>query len=101
MRQGDQLAKCDDAVERPSRRSFLKGSGLLAGGVVTSGTLGALAADTAWANDDRHGSDHDRRGHRRSDYGELHPTADQDGKYFLALPRGFEYVTFSKTGDVR
>jgi len=88
-------------VAAPSRRSFLKGSGLLAGGVVTSGTLGALAAHTAWAQDGHHGRDKDQRHKlaRRSEYGELHPTADQDGNYILALPRGFRYVTFSKTGD--
>jgi len=99
MQHGDQLAKRDAAV--PSRRSFLKGSGLLAGGVVTSGTLGALAAHTAWAQGGHHDKDKDdraRRG-RRSDYGDLHPAADQDGKYFLALPRRFKYVTFSKTGE--
>ncbi len=100
MQHGDQLVKCDAAV--PSRRSFLKGSGLLAGGVVTSGTLGALAAHTAWAQGGHHDKDKDdraRRG-RRSHYGELHPTPDvNEGKYVLALPRGFQYCVFSKTGD--
>jgi len=79
-----------------SRRAFLKGSGLLAGGVVTSGTLAALAAHTAWAQ----GGPRDRRRvARRGDYGELHPAPDQDGRQVLALPRGFGYSTFSRTGE--
>jgi hypothetical protein len=32
-------------------------------------------------------------------YGELFRTPDQNGEEHLALPRGFRYVTFSKTGE--
>ncbi|HZO02367.1 MAG TPA: alkaline phosphatase PhoX [Burkholderiales bacterium] len=50
---------------------------------------------------DGHGrdGDHGRRRARRSDYGDLHPTPDQDGNTILALPKDFKYVTFSKTGE--
>jgi uncharacterized protein len=36
----------------------------------------------------------------RSDYGALEPKTDQDGRYVLALPRDFDYVTFSRIGDL-
>jgi len=82
----------------PLRRSFFKRTGALAGGVVTGATLSTLSAHMALADDDRRHQDGHRRG-RRSDYGELSPTPDQNGDKFLALPKDFEYVTFSKTGD--
>jgi secreted PhoX family phosphatase len=78
-------------VQAPSRRSFLIGSSVLAGGVFTATTLAGLAALTARA----HGTE---RGWR-SDYGRLHPLRDQDGNIVLALPAGFRYVTFSRTGE--
>jgi secreted PhoX family phosphatase len=65
---------------------------------VTGTTLSALSAHMALADDDRRHHDSHRRG-RRSDYGDLSPTPDQNGDKFLALPKDFEYVTFSKTGD--
>ena len=84
-----------------SRRSFLKRSTLLAGGVITSATLAGLAAHSARA---QQGDDSPRRNARRTgsgrgDYGKLIPTPDQDGKRVLALPAGFHYVTFSRTGE--
>lgn len=88
-------------TEKPSRRSFLKGGVALSGAaVVSSATLGVLAAHTAHAGDDDRGGDRNRR-HRAgsSYYGELSPKPDQNGNVILALPRGFEYATFSKTGD--
>jgi secreted PhoX family phosphatase len=104
-----------DSNVKLARRSFLKRSSLTAGGVVTAGTLGMLSAHTAWSkgrdHDDRH--DHDRferdrdacrpddrrKPRRRKDYGALSPRPDQDGNVIIALPEGFEYVTFSRTGD--
>lgn len=85
-------------VAEPVRRSFFKRSGALAGGIVTGTTLSTLTAHMALANDRHHHKDDDRRG-RRSDYGDLQPTPDQDGNVILALPRGFEYCTFSRTGE--
>jgi secreted PhoX family phosphatase len=73
---------------------------LIAGGVVSGATLSALGAHMALAHDHDHGrgNDEHRRG-RRSDYGDLRPTPDQDGNTVLALPKDFRYVTFSKTGE--
>ncbi|MGH8640848.1 MAG: alkaline phosphatase PhoX, partial [Burkholderiales bacterium] len=87
------------SIAEPLRRSFFKRTGALAGGVVTGAALSALGTYPAWANGDHH-HDGDRRRGRRSDYGDLQPTPDQDGNMILALPRGFEYVTFSKTGEM-
>jgi uncharacterized protein len=80
-----------------TRRTFFKRA--LAGGVVTGATLSTLGAHMALARaDDRgHGRRDDRA--RRSDYGDLHPTPDEDGNTILALPKDFRYVTFSKTGE--
>ena len=67
------------------RRGFLK----CAGGIVTAATLCALGAHAG-----------ERRGRgRRSDYGDLRPTPDREGRTVLALPEGFAYTTFSRTGE--
>ena len=88
------------APAQPARRDFFRRGGLAAGGVVTAATLSALGAHSALAHGerDRH-DDHRRRRARRSTYGELKPTADQNGDMILALPKHFDYVTFSKTGE--
>jgi secreted PhoX family phosphatase len=85
----------------PARRDFFRRGGLAAGGIVTAATLSALGAHSALAHGERQdGRDrHDRRRARASTYGELSPKADQNGDVYLALPKHFEYVTFSKTGD--
>lgn len=84
----------------PQRRRFFKRSGAIAGGVVTATTLSALSAQMALAHDDRRHGHHGRgREGRRSDYGDLAPRPDRDGNAILALPKGFEYCTFSKTGE--
>ena len=88
----------EDRPVQPQRRDFFKRTGAIAGGVVTGATLSALSAHTAWASEDRRHDKEQRRG-RRSDYGALHPTPDRDGNTILALPKGFEYCTFSKTGE--
>jgi hypothetical protein len=82
-----------DESNSRSRRTFFKRA--IAGGVVSSATLSTLGAHMALAHEDHH----DKRSGRRSDYGDLHPTPDQDGNTILALPKDFRYVTFSKTGD--
>jgi secreted PhoX family phosphatase len=83
-----------DESNSSSRRTFFKRA--VAGGVVSSATLSTLGAHMALAHEDR---DHQKRRGRRSDYGDLHLTPDQDGNAILALPKDFRYVTFSKTGD--
>lgn len=101
MQRENPISASAPGVRAPSRRFFLKGSGLLAGGIITSATLGGLAAHSARAHA---GEDRDHREcssgrGRRSDYGKLTPTPDQDGTNVLALPGGFRYVTFSRTGE--
>lgn len=69
------------------RRNFLCG----AGSVVTVTTRASLTAHTAWV----------RNGDARQD-GEplgLAPVPDQNGAAILALPAGFNYVTFSHIGE--
>ncbi len=97
----DQTQAFPDTKAEPSRRSFLKRS-MTGGAVVTAATLGSLTAHTALADD---GDERIRRGGYRkrrgpaSNYGDLLPAQDQDGNYILALPRGFQYATFSRIGD--
>ena len=89
-----------DEAKTSSRRTFFKRA--LAGSVVSGATISTLGAHMALAHGDRDDDErdhHDRRGARRSDYGDLQPTPDQDGNTILALPKDFRYVTFSKTGD--
>lgn len=90
----------DQPVER-SRRSFIKRAAVVAGGVVMSATLSALAVQSAFAGE--LGCEHDKNRkdarNRRSHYGDVRPTADQDGNTVLALPDGFNYVTFSRIGE--
>lgn len=80
------------------RRSFLARGAVAAGAAVTLRhglfeTLNAGASTTSPAL----GSAAGRRG--RTGYGTLRRVADQDGVEVLALPDGFEYVTFSKIGE--
>ncbi|HEX2825512.1 MAG TPA: alkaline phosphatase PhoX [Burkholderiales bacterium] len=68
-----------------SRRGFI-------GGAVTAATLHALGAHRA-----AHAAQAANR--RRSEYGDVRPFADRDGRTILALPEGFAYATFSRTGE--
>ncbi|HEY9397125.1 MAG TPA: alkaline phosphatase PhoX [Burkholderiales bacterium] len=90
-------------TKEPSRRSFLKGGAALSGAaVISAATLGVLAAHTAQAGEHGQGHGSDRKRGRRagsSYYGEVSPKPDQHGDAILALPRDFEYVTFSRTGS--
>jgi secreted PhoX family phosphatase len=84
------------------RRSFLSRGAAAAGTAALSTTLfqtfdkAASAAPPAPTHPGRKG----RKG-RKGDggYGALSRVADQNGDEVLALPDGFEYVTFSKFGD--
>lgn len=87
----------EDSNVKMDRRSFLKRSTLVAGGVVTAATLQTLVAHTAYAKECR--ADVRGKGPMGNGYGELKPTADQNGNLILALPDGFHYTTFSRTGD--
>ena len=77
---------------RLGRRSFLQSGAALAGAAAFTG-FDALAARPAGAKPSIQSSD--------GGYGPLHPTRDQTtGETLIALPRGFEYVTFGRTGEV-
>ena len=80
---------------RPGRRRFLRSG---AGGLVLATTLASL---TACANPAVRGSGAFRMRSARQDrgYGPLRRAKDQDGREVLALPEGFSYVTFGRTGD--
>jgi len=80
-----------DTTPGLARRSFLQGTAVLAGATALTGfeALGRapLAGATPTAGD--------------GGYGPLHPTRDQTtGETLIALPRGFEYLTFGRTGEV-
>lgn len=82
------------------RRSFLKRTGLTGGAVVAGSferTLttasSVLAAPRSAARPSALSTLVD------SPYGPLAPVPDQNSDAILALPSGFSYVTFSKTGQ--
>ncbi|MBW3610854.1 MAG: PhoX family protein [Actinobacteria bacterium] len=83
---------------RMGRRGFLGRAGVLAGGAVVSTTaLQKLTASAAYA---QAGPAAAREASRSgAGYGPLAPTGDQSGAEILALPAGFSYVTFSRTGS--
>lgn len=87
--------------QKMDRRSFLKRASATAGGIVTATTIGTLTAHSAWARE----CGADLRGRRRpgqpgKGYGPLKRAPDQNGVETLALPDGFQYVTFGKTGQM-
>ena len=84
---------------KQDRRNFLKRASV--GGLVTATTVGSLSAHVAWSQeagkvDPRKQLRHGKPG---KGYGTLHRTRDQNGEEVLALPRGFQYLTFGKTGE--
>lgn len=80
------------------RRHFLKQSTAAVGGIVTSVTLSALSAHSAWAG--KRAAQSSGTPKTSMPYGPLKRTRDQNGVEVLALPEGFQYVTFSKSGQV-
>lgn len=85
-----------------NRRNFLKRATVTAGGIVTATTLGMLNAHAAWWKEECK-ADPRRRPHLGrfgKGYGPLARVPDQNGQEILALPRGFRYVTFGKTGEM-
>ncbi len=83
------------------RRSFLSRAGVFAGGAVLSTTaLQRLTASAAYAqkgSNDKKGPNNGKNPSGMG-YGPLEPQGDQNGDKILALPAGFTYVTFGKTG---
>jgi uncharacterized protein len=82
------------------RRSFLTRGAAAAGTAAVGTTLFQTLNNAAGASRSALGH-HGPKG-RKGDggYGPLARTADQNGDEILALPEGFEYVTFSKIGDI-
>jgi secreted PhoX family phosphatase len=76
-----------DAAEVPlTRRTFVKGSAAVGGGIALGGPISALAASTAEA-----------KVKRTIGYGELRPTPEMDsGEVYLELPQGFKYRVISR-----
>jgi secreted PhoX family phosphatase len=71
------------------RRLFLKRSAACVGGLVTAVTLETLSA---------HARPSAAAMRKADGYGAVTPIEDQNGDAILALPHGFNYVTFSKIG---
>ena len=87
----------DAALRARSRRSFLKSSSALVGGVFGATTLQMLDAHQAWAASHR-GNGARGQSANAAGYGPLVRTPDQNGDEILALPHGFHYVTFGVLG---
>lgn len=76
------------------RRDFLKHASATIGGILSAKIIATLTAHRAWAQERPNRSRAFGKG-----YGELKRTPDQNGEFVLALPEGFQYVTFGKTGQ--
>ncbi len=78
------------AVDDLTRRTFVKGSAAVGGGIALGGPISALGADAA------HG-----KVKRVVGYGDLQPTPEQDtGEVYLDLPRGFRYRVISRDYEI-
>ncbi|MDP1806477.1 MAG: DUF839 domain-containing protein [Acidimicrobiales bacterium] len=87
-------------MDRVDRRSFLKKTGLTGGAVVAGSFIQTLttASSVLAAPRTRSAGRSVLSTSVDSPYGPLAPVPDQNGDTILALPPGFSYVTFSKTG---
>jgi hypothetical protein len=81
------------------RRSFITHGAAAAGAAAAGTTLFQTLNNAAGASPPArgHGGPKGRKGD--GGYGQLARVADQNGDEILALPEGFEYVTFSKIGE--
>jgi hypothetical protein len=81
------------------RRSFITHGAAAAGAAAAGATLFQTLNNAAGALPPArgHGGPKGRKGD--GGYGQLARVADQNGDEILALPEGFEYVTFSKIGE--
>lgn len=82
----------------PARRAFLKGAGAFSGVVVGAATLDVFTAHNTWAAQTR-GDNWRSTGPRTDGYRALRPVADASGRRILALPEGFDLVTFGAIGE--
>lgn len=81
------------------RRSLMARGAVAAGGAVLGSALFQTLNNAAGAASPAARVAVGGGGHPRGGYGPLTRMPDQNGQEILALPEGFEYVTFSKTGD--
>ncbi len=82
------------------RRSFLRRSGAVAGAAGAAGPLSALMASPAFAGPRPNRLRRNLQSPDNGGYGPLAPTPDLvTGEPLLALPAGFEYVAFGRTGE--
>jgi uncharacterized protein len=73
-----------------TRRTFVKGSAAVSGGLALGGPISAMAARRARG-----------RSARAVGYGDLVPTLEEEtGEVFLELPRGFKYRVISTQADI-
>lgn len=79
------------------RRAWLKGATIASGAFLGSATLGYFSAHNAWAATQGGGAKR-VSGPGAAGYGPLNPVADASGRRILALPEGFDLVTFGILG---
>jgi uncharacterized protein len=78
------------AIEEIDRRTFVKGSAAIGGGLALGGPIAALGADVASG-----------RARRAVGYGPLKDTREQDsGDVYLQLPSGFKYRVISRDYEI-
>jgi uncharacterized protein len=78
------------AVDDLTRRTFVKGSAAVGGGIALGGPISALGANAA-----------EGKVRRAVGYGELRPTPEQDtGETYIELPRGFRYRVISRDYEI-
>jgi uncharacterized protein len=82
------------------RRSFLTRGAAAAGTAAVGSTLFQTLSNAAGAASPSLGHKGPKGKTGDGGYGPLARVADQNGDEILALPDGFEYVTFSKVGDI-
>ncbi len=81
-----------------SRRSFLKRSAAIPSALVGAGTLELLSLHAVWAKDAR-GAAKGRPGAHSGGYRPLRAVIDASGRRTIALPEGFDLVTFGVLGE--
>ena len=81
-----------------SRRSFLKSSAAIPSALVGAVTLELLSSHAVWAQDAR-GAAHARSSAQSGGYRALRVLSDASGRRILALPEGFDLVTFGVLGE--
>lgn len=82
---------------RRARRAFLKDSAALSGVFIGAATIDLLTAHNVWAADALRSTVR-LASPRKAGYRSLRPVGEASGRLILALPAGFDLVTFAVTG---